>query len=241
MKLQKLALVIAVSAASPAFAAVADIATLVGKFVATPTPAVGNYTNIAVNEAALNSAVVIGQDTFANFPGGGTIANQTPIALSVGSLGTNPLSEINTNGLGAGNTGNVEAAFKVLTPLVTGTNGGVSSFNSDQSVAGNTATVGGISSTIGNQTKKLDASTSNGSLNFNSVTGALTVTAGTTATVATPSSLAGTSLTNLAYNVAAVNTNVGISGVGSVAVNNLKIGTNVTGAVNTGAIKVTGI
>jgi len=249
MKIQKLAIALAVSAfAAPSFAATPDIAALVKTFVSVPAPGVGNYTNIAVNDAAAvqKSSVTIGQtslDAAVITALGAANITQTPIALSIGSLGTNALSEINTNGIGSVNSGNVESVLTKLTPTVTssGTNGGNTTINLDKSVNGNTATVGGISSVVGDKTDKTDVTINNGSASF--VAGALvSVTSGvqTNLVTAVPSSLAGTNLTNLSYNVTGIDAGVSVSGVGSVAANNIKVSTNAIGAVNSGSIKVTG-
>jgi len=251
MKMQKIALALAVSAvAAPSFAATADISTLITKFVSAPAAGVGNYTNIAVSDVATQkSNVTIGQTSLADaqltaiLGATGTNFTQTPIALSIGSLGTNPLSEINTNGIGTVNQGNVETVLTKLTPTVTssGTNGGTTTVKLDNSVKGNVAAVGGISSTVGDKTNTVDVNTNNGSVNFTA--GVLTsVTSGVQSNLVTavPSSLAGTSLTNLSYNLSAIDSSLAVTGVGSVAVNNLKVSTNAIGAVNSGSIKVTG-
>jgi len=254
MKMQKIAIALAVSAfAAPSFAATGDIATLIQRFVTTPTAGVGNYTNIAVNDVApgtiQNSSVKITQasltDTQLNALAAATNVNinQTPIGLSVGSLGTNALSEINTNGIGSVNQGSVESVLTKLAPVVTtnGTNGGTTTIKLDNSVKGNVAAVGGISSTVGDKTNTVDVTTNNGSVNF--AAGALTsFTAGTAVNTVTgvPSSLAGTSLTNLSYNVTQIDSSVAITGVASVAANNLKVSTNAIGALNAGNITVKG-
>jgi len=251
MKMQKIAIALAVSAvAAPSFAATADISTLITKFVSAPAAGVGNYTNIAVSDVLTqNSAVKITQTSLTDaqlsslLAASNTNFTQTPIALSIGSLGTNALSEINTNGIGTVNQGNVESVLTKLTPTVTssGTNGGATTVNLDNSVKGNVATVGGISSTVGDKTNTVDVTTNNGTVNFSN--GALTsITSGVQSNLVTavPSSLAGTSLTNLSYNLSAIDSSLTVAGVGSVAVNNLKVSTNAIGAVNSGSIKVTG-
>jgi len=261
MKIQKLTAAIALAAASSSvFAAATDITAVLNAALGTSTAV--RYVNLATSDAniainapavntpsvlaGVNSAVNITQTAITGTPQ----TNQTPIGLSIGGTynpaATGPifaLSEISTNGIGTVSQGDIEAQFKTASNVITGANGGNATLKIDNSTKGNVAAVGGISSTSGDVTKTVDLTTTNGSLSYDPTNNVATVSAGTQTSTAgsIASTLASTSLGNVAYNLTSVNSSVTASGVGSVAVNNVKVNTNAIGAVQSGNIKVTGI